>query len=138
MGFTGLLPNHILEKLDKKDRPAGPAGLTAAECSKAAQVKSEKILHNLCVTYLQEHHGIKVGHAAMNKKSTFTEGWPDLTFVWNGQPCAVELKVGSNTTSAIQDECIAQMKANGWHVAIVRCFQELIEFLKTVSALPRL
>jgi len=132
MGFTGLLPNHILEKLDKKDRPQGTAGLTAAACQEAAEIKCEKILHNLCVKYLQEQHGIKVGHAAMNKKSTFTEGWPDLTFVWNGRPCAVELKVGTNTTSEVQDACIAQLKANGWHVAIVRSFQELIEFLKGV------
>jgi len=137
MGYTGLLPNHFLEKLDKKDRPKGAAGLTADACQKAAEAKSEKVLHNLCVTYLQEHHGVKVGHAAMNKKSTFTEGWPDLTLVWHGRPCAVELKVGTNTTSEVQDACIAQLKANGWHVAIVRSFQELIEFLHGVSALPR-
>ena len=130
MGFTGLLPNHILEKLDKKDRPQGTAGLTAAACQEAAQVQSEKILHNQCVTCLEAHHGIKVGHAAMNKKSTFTEGWPDLTFVWNGRPCAVELKVGTNTTSDVQDDCIAQLKANGWRVSIVRSFPEFLEFLK--------
>ena len=133
--MTTILPNHVLEKMDPADRKRlGKAGITMKEAIEKAEVKQEKDLHEQIVAYLEQHHGVKVGHARMDKKSTFTEGWPDLTFSINGKACALELKVGKKKPEPEQMACMSDMLVDGWRVQVVRSLEEVKQFLEEQKA----
>jgi len=121
--------------MDPADRKRlGKAGITMKEAIEKAEVKQEKDLHEQIVAYLEQHHGVKVGHARMDKKSTFTEGWPDLTFSINGKACALELKVGKKKPEPEQMACMSDMLVDGWRVQVVRSLEEVKQFLEEQKA----
>lgn len=94
---------------------------------------SEKELHCMIADYLSAHHGIIVGHARMDKKSTFTEHWPDFTFSVSGQACAIELKREGEDATDDQKKCHDAMRQNGWEVAVCDSFDKVVEFLKGIK-----
>lgn len=51
-------------------------------------------------------------------------GWPDLVFVLNGIPWAVELKTATGVVSEDQQRIMEAMAVNGWHVAVVRSHEQ--------------
>ena len=51
-------------------------------------------------------------------------GWPDLTFVLNGRPMAVELKTRTGKLTLTQIATLERMQANGWHTHVVRGYDE--------------
>ena len=92
MRIKGIIPDHIIKRMSREDRPAGKAGMTTEELQAKAVVRLERELHNLCLSLCRQR-GIAVGHARMDRKSTYTEGWPDLSMCINGQAVFVELKL---------------------------------------------
>lgn len=132
--ITGQLPDNFLRCMSPEARkPLGKAGMTRQEVIEKAEVKAEKDLHEQVVAYLEQHHGIKVGHARMDRKSTYTLGWPDLTFALHGKACALELKVGKKKPDPDQLACIAAMEPNGWNVYVVRSLEEAKAFLERIE-----
>ena len=74
--FAGL-PDHVLEKMAASERRRlGKSGRTMREIADKATRDAEKELHKQIVAWLEQHSGrnIKVGHARMDKPSTFTKG----------------------------------------------------------------
>ena len=132
--LTGILPDNILRRMpDAQRKRLGKRGQTLKEAIEKQEVKAERDLHKQIVSYLEQHHGIKVGHARMDRKSTFTVGWPDLTFAIQGKACALELKVGTNVLESEQRECLAKMVADGWSVAVVYSLEEAKEWLERMG-----
>jgi hypothetical protein len=99
--------------------PLGAAGQTLDEIASKQDRIAERQLHDQCVSLLCHTGVTAIGHARMDKKSTFTEGWPDLTFALRGRACAVELKVGQGKPTSAQSACMARLCEDGWHVAVV-------------------
>lgn len=133
--ITGPLPENLLRCMSPEARkPMGKAGMTSDEATKKQEDQAEKDLHKQVVDYLEQHRGIKVGHARMDRKSTYTVGWPDLSFSVNGKACAIELKVGKNDLSTEQYLCISDMQKNGCNVAVARSLEEVKAFLERMGA----
>ena len=124
--ITGILPDNLINCMSESQRKRlGKRGQTIKEAIEKATIEAEKDLHRQIVAYLEQHHKVKVGHARMDRKSTFTEGWPDLTFAVKGRAFALELKVGSNKPDPEQLACISDMLVDGWNVAVVRSLEEV-------------
>jgi len=129
MKFTGLLPNHILEKMNPSDRPKGKAGMIAAECGEAYALKSERDLQNLIANELLRR-GIWFTRSAMNKRTTNTVGTPDFLFCVHGLFCAVEVKHAAGKLRMEQSLALSEIRVNGGRAVVVRGFEEFVQFLK--------
>jgi len=92
----------------------------------APDIKLEKELQKLCE---QELCRREIEFLHLSPMAREKQGWPDLTFVINGQPYAVELKGPTGKLSTDQRAVLGRMKANGWDVAVCRtfdCFKRII------------
>ena len=92
----------------------------------ASDVKIEKDLQKLCEQELCRN---EIEFLHLSPMAREKQGWPDLTFVINGQPYAVELKGPTGKLSDAQRAVLGRMKANGWDVAVCRtfdCFKRII------------
>ncbi|MEM4247639.1 MAG: VRR-NUC domain-containing protein [Candidatus Nanoarchaeia archaeon] len=138
--MTTILPENILKLMSPEDRKKlGKAGKTKVEIAVDSEIKAEKDLHKALIGYLNMK-GIAVGHARMDRKSSYTEGWPDLTFVVKtkdglGIPVAFELKGSKGVLSEEQEKVLAQMKENGWSVHIVRTMEEGVKIIQKIKEL---
>lgn len=113
MKITGPIPPHILKLMPKADRPKGIAGMTTQEVDERNAVRMERELHDQ-VAALLRIRGIIAGHARMDRKSTFTEGWPDFTFAIAGRACAIECKRPGGELSNVQMDIMLDMLKDGW------------------------
>lgn len=128
MRITGPIPDNILKRMSKADRPKGKAGLTNAELSERNAVKLERELHDQ-VAALLRLRGVAFCHSRMDRKSTITEGWPDFTFAIDGKPCAIECKRPGEKLSEVQDCVREDMLANGWFYCIAYSLDDVKTFL---------
>lgn len=92
---------------------------TPEERRAQSEAAEEAGLQKLCEQELNRN-GIAYLH--LSPRAREKKGWPDLTFVVNGIPVAVELKSATGTLSADQKAILDQMERNGWKVAVVRNF----------------
>jgi hypothetical protein len=126
MKITGPIPNHILEKMPRADRPAGKAGMTAAECQEKIELKSEKELQRQCANYLRQRD-IWFAQSRMDRKTSNKVGTPDFLFAHNHVPIAVECKHGAEKLSDEQEAAFAKMTLNGWKCFTVRSTIQLMD-----------
>jgi hypothetical protein len=71
----------------------------------------------------------KIAFIHLSPKAREKKGWPDLTFVLMGVPIACELKSSLGKLSKEQIEMLTMMKANGWHVYLIREAKHFISVL---------
>ena len=112
-----ILPDHILEKMDPRDRAElGRAGLTATECAERAAVKSERAEQRLFSSWLSLR-GIYFVRPRDDKKSTVRAGHPDYSLFHAGKVLFVEMKVPGGRLSEEQNECALKLTEAGFEVA---------------------
>ena len=143
-----LLAEHLKKLIDPKVRQE--MGIqTNEEIAAKTEAKLERDLHNQII---QEFNcrGIAYGHAQMNKKSTYTIGWPDFTFAvvrktpdksdptakvtWP-MPWAWECKIGNAQLDPDQERIrhLLQDPPNAWYYKIIRSLQEACHTLKELG-----
>jgi len=100
---------------------------TAQESKDAYEVRAEKDLLRLCKQELGRR-GVRVVHH-LSHRAREHAGYPDLTFVRQGVPMAVELKTKHGVVSADQEATLAAMRLDGWRVRVCRSFEEFRAWL---------
>jgi hypothetical protein len=63
-----------------------------------------------------------------DKASTIRKGHPDLTVMYQGKVCCIELKVNKGVVSKHQTECIETLNKAGIPTAICWSFDEAVKF----------
>jgi len=127
---SASLPENIRRCLQSDSKRAlGKHGLTMPEIKAKQDVASEKEMHRQFEQWLRLRE-IPFGTARMNKRSTFTEGWPDYSLVIKGAPAVfVELKMPGKDLEPEQQKVCAALEAAG---AIVRVCESLGECICVV------
>ena len=125
------IPDNILAAMPAKAKAQYgsplPFDLPTKPC------KLEKELQHLCELELSRR-GIE--HLHLSPRAREKAGWPDLTFVLDGVPYAVELKTAAGRLSEAQERVLGRMACNGWRCVVVRSIGAFVE-LMTVPALER-
>jgi hypothetical protein len=122
-----ILPAHILEKMDQRDRAQlGRAGLTASECAERAAVKSERAEQRLFSSWLSLR-AIPYVTPRADKKSTIAQGWPDFSIFYNAKAYFVEMKSLAGKVSSEQEECHKELIKAGFKVDICYDAAQAIE-----------
>lgn len=122
--------SHISSKLsgaDQKREKVKPADESRREIIN----RSEKDLHKE-IRQLLNLHGIPFCEARMDRKSSITIGWPDVTFARDGVPVAWELKfLGSLSPEQVSVK--ERMEKHGWRYRVIRSQEQAIQHLKELS-----
>lgn len=125
--MSTILPENILNKMDKKDRASlGKAGLTKEEVSDKVMIKNERELQNQIAGYLRLRE-IAFCRSRMDKKTTNTLGWPDFVFAIEGKPIAFECKMPGKKPDEEQIKCHNAMLKNGWHIHTIYSFDQAVD-----------
>ncbi len=95
---------------------------TSQDVQEAYEVRAEKDLLRLCKQELGRR-GVRVVHH-LSHRAREHAGYPDLTFVLQGVPMAVELKTKHGVVSDDQKATLAAMRRDGWRVSVCRSFEE--------------
>ena len=133
-----LLRPNIAERMVPGQRKQWKIETTGERTNRIDNKTHKQVLHEI-VAWLSVHvPPIVCAYGRMDKKSTITEGWPDVTFakpdkVGRAYPCAAEVKVGRDNLSDAQIDCHCRMRANGWYVRVVGSRDEFIRFYKSVG-----
>jgi len=131
-----VLPEKILRCMSAEDRAEHAkavghpnAGKTSAELREAAIRKDEKSAQKDIANYLRLR-GIEFINPPMNRKSILPEGWPDFTFVFDGMPMALEVKVWGAKPRPEQVTRHEKMRGNGWQVYVVNSVADVVAILQ--------
>ena len=123
--------------------------ILAEEMDAKVEAKLERDLHNQIIQECNRR-GIAYGHNRMDRKSGYTEGWPDFTFsvvirlpskddptaqVSYRIACAFECKIGNKGLDTKQEEVRQLMLTppNSWYYKIIRSLQEFCDELKALG-----
>lgn len=128
MRITGIIPNHILEKMNPKDRPKGPEGLTVREVYERASKRAEKEIQEEIANYLRQRN-IPFQRTRMDKKTTGTIGWPDFTFPFDGKFYGLEVKARGCGETTEQSYCLGMIRDCGGVAFVVHSVQEVVNLL---------
>lgn len=123
------IPDAVLRRMPRDQRPKGKAGLTFEEAAAKATVRVERDLHLLVSRWLTLR-GIKYLTTNPARRSTATLAWPDFSFAIKGRAVAIELKMPGVAPRADQVECHEAMRANGWVVLVLSCFGDVVESVR--------
>lgn len=101
-----VLPEHILNKMDPKERKRlGNAGRTQMEISAKQYIQSERKIHDQFSALLRRYD-LAFVHSDPTKKSSIVPGHPDY-LVTRGNRCVyIEFKVAPNTLQKVQTDYI--------------------------------
>ena len=136
---SSLLDPKVVEAMPKHQRIAFHLQTTQERMAKV-DGKSHKVVLQEIVNWLALR-GVVCCYGRMDKKSSITAGWPDVTFAKvetlircpSSHPCAVEIKVGRDVLSDDQLHCHAVMRANGWQIRVVSSLDEFIRFYNSIG-----
>ena len=109
MGITGPLPEHILRRMNKKDRAAlGKAGQTAEEARMVCRTRMERTEQRLFAQELSRLDFPFVWHRT-DRKTAATLGTPDFIVGLNGQTLWIEFKALGGALSYEQTKFLARL-----------------------------
>lgn len=124
-----LLPQHLVNIMDKKDRAAlGKKGRTTEEIDAKILFKRETEFQGQ-IRNLLNQNGIEFINPPMNKKSGLPIGWPDFTCCINGHAVGIEAKIPGEKPRPTQDLCHEKMKKNGWKIHVVTSLDQVREII---------
>lgn len=110
---------------------AQPQVVPAIETADAPPAKwasgEEKKLNELVTTDLRRR-GAYVIVSRTDKQPTIRRGHPDLTAMYMGRVCCIELKANGGRLSDHQRECIADLERSGVQTVVSYSFDEAIQF----------
>jgi len=119
------IPQKILLKMDLQTQRE--LGYTPPEEVRAKdEAKEEKVLQKDCEEFLGRH---EIEYLHLSIRAREKSGWPDLVFVANGTPFAVELKTATGKVSGDQVRVLAWMRRNGWQVHVLRSYDRFVEIV---------
>jgi hypothetical protein len=123
----GITPNNrMLELMDKKDRPRGRAGMTAAEATDQYALRTEREMHSKFCSYCGLH-GILFEHEAPTKRSTSRPGWPDFRcFYMKQRVLFIEFKVQPNVLTTEQELVRVGLEMCGFRYIVAYSLSEAI------------
>jgi hypothetical protein len=114
MGFKGLLPPNIRNKIDPADRRAlGKAGMTTEENIDAKRTKDEKADHNRVMSWVRRNELECIHAPTFRRVHDLPPGWPDFSLIWGDRILFVELKSARGRLSPAQLEMKAKLEAQG-------------------------
>ena len=123
-------PENILRHMSPEDRDRyGKAGITKEQAERIYTDGQEKDLQRHCLQLLTQRGVRCVVNPPMHRRSQLPEGWPDLTFCWQGYACAVECKTLLGRLAEAQERCLDSLVEDGWRHAVVRNLREFQQFL---------
>lgn len=126
---SACLPEHVRRLMPQEaKRDLGRAAETMPEIQARQAVKLEKELHAQFEQWLRMK-GIPFGTSRMDRKSSFSVGWPDYTLCINGRAVFCELKCGANDLDPDQIAVRNALVAAG---AVYRVCRSLLECIETV------
>lgn len=131
MKTFGILPEHILKRLDVKDRPKGNAGLTAQECGERYKAKCEKEMHIIFEQWLNLNN-VPCVHSRMDKRTTTACGTPDFVVMYKGKVICIEFKMPGNGLSKEQELYFALLEATGTPIFVYTMAAQAIEACKRI------
>jgi hypothetical protein len=99
------------------------------------QSGEEKKLNELVCTDLRRR-GAYVIVSRTDQKPTIRRGHPDLTVMYNGRACCIELKASGGRLSDHQRECIADLERAGVQTVVRYSFAEAVQFAVNILELP--
>lgn len=132
MKIEGPIPEHILKRMNKEDRPDGIPGMTHEEIKDRNKKKNEREIQGQISNYLRLR-GIVFCNPRMDKKSSIHEGWPDYTFAYHGHAVGIEVKSEAGIPARAQILTHEQMRKNGWKVFIVKSVEEVKKILDAIE-----
>lgn len=98
----------------------------------AAAPGTEGELQDEVVAYLRSL-GLFLGIANPTLKSTYTVGWPDISFPFRGKFVAIELKTKTGKLRPEQQAAHLALKINGAHVFVCRSVEDVRSALEEVE-----
>ena len=119
------LPDNILRRMQREDRPSGNAGLTSQEAGEKCCKKLEREVHKEISRWLNLHN-IPNFHSRVDRPSQIDPGLPDYALAVAGVPICLEVKVGGNKLRPEQVHQKAMLEANGWLYHVVSSLPEVI------------
>jgi hypothetical protein len=119
MKITGPIPSHILEKMNKEDRPKGVAGFTTEEVLQIHDRNIEKKMHEHFEDWLNRNGYVFI-HSRMDKKATIEKGAPDFTVLRNERAICIEFKRPGQKLREEQE--LFRIKCNQSKVPYSVCF----------------
>jgi len=124
-----LLPDNIVRRMRPEDRKA--LGVeTFEEANRRGEVKREADLQRACESLLMRR-GIPFLH--LSHRAREKAGWPDLTFVIDGVPYAVELKSATGKLTVEQEQMLKAMDRHGWRTHVVRDYKTFVEIITSLK-----
>ena len=124
-----LIPENLLRLMSPADKKQyGRAGWTVAEVQERVDLRLERKLHAEFSGFLRRHEFSLVIHTDPRKRSPIRPGWPDFSiFGTRGLTLFIELKVGQNQCTAVQEEVIAELRAAGFTALVLHTYKDAVE-----------
>lgn len=98
----------------------------------AAEPGTELDLQSKVIAFLRTK-GLFIGVANPCVESTYTVGWPDLTFPYMGKFVGIELKSRTGKLSPAQQAAHFALKMNGAHIFVCRSLEDVEAALREVG-----
>jgi hypothetical protein len=134
--IRGTIPEHIRRLMpDQQRRELGKAAMTIPEIEAKNAAKLERELQEGIAGYLRLKQ-VVFGQSRMDRRSSYTVGWPDFAFVVNGRACFLEVKRPGEKPTKEQQEIMAGLEQAGAFVRVVHSVAAAIEAYKEVSEAP--
>lgn len=127
-----VLPNSFLKCMSSKDRPKGPAFMTATEAQSKFDEKSEKKLQKLIANWLLLN-GFYFVQQRMDRKAGLKVGTPDFLICVHGRFVAVECKVAKNRPTAEQADCLTTIRRTGGISHVIYELKEFIDIIQSIQ-----
>jgi hypothetical protein len=135
--ILGVIPEHIRRLMPASERQAmGKAAWTMPELTARQAVRLERELQDQIAGYLRLKE-VTFGLSRMDRKTTYTVGWPDFSFVLNGRACFLEAKLPGKEPTDEQWEIIGALTAAGAFVRVVYSLAEAVEAFREAEGLPK-
>lgn len=132
--MSKVIPENILRRMNPKDRAKLPRNIAMTQ-DEAEQMYSDGQEDRLQADIRQylNLHDIVFINPSMRKRSALPPGWPDFTFSFDGQACAIEAKAGKNKLDPDQIVMRDKMVENGWAWIEARSVSDVKELFSKLA-----
>jgi hypothetical protein len=108
MGWDSkALPDRILKRMPKAERPGGNAGLTATEAEEKRISQLELEIHTQFWSFLRRNGFEDVEYSNPHRSTRARKGRPDFLICRRSRRLGIEFKVYPNKLSGAQEEFFA-------------------------------
>ena len=124
-----LLPDRLLKLMDPRDRPPGPAGLTAAQATDKNAQHLERDEQRIFAQWCQSHQLPFVWHSTAHRTKA-SVGCPDFIVGLRGATLWIEFKCPGGKLSADQEDFLNRLTGQKITLHICHSASEAIELCR--------